>query len=323
MSATQHLDGRVKLRVVAKTAIADGVVELVLEDPAGEQLPAWTPGAHIGLCLDKGLVRQYSLCGEVEDRSSYRLAVLREPNGRGGSAFIHDQVARDDLIDVMNPRNNFELQSAPDYLFIAGGIGVTPLISMIAQDAASGASWRLVYGGRSRSAMAYVDHLTSTYRTEVVVHPQDLNGLLAVEDLIDSVTPDTLVYCCGPEGLLGAVEAVCERQAIDRLRIERFTAQTDDAVQQWVNKPFEVVLAQSDVTLQVPADKSILQVIEDAGIPVDSSCREGTCATCETIIINGKGEHRDSLLSEAERAAGESMMICVSRAAGDRLVLDL
>jgi ferredoxin-NADP reductase len=143
MSAASHGDGCVKLRVAEKNVIADDVAELVLEDPAGDQLVGWTPGAHVGLCLDEGLVRQYSLCGEVDDRSSYRVAVLREPNGRGGSAFVHDRLTQDDLIDVMHPRNNFELQSAPDYLFIAGGIGVTPVVSMMTQAAVSGASWRL------------------------------------------------------------------------------------------------------------------------------------------------------------------------------------
>jgi ferredoxin len=171
--------------------------------------------------------------------------------------------------------------------------------------------------------MAYVDEVTSTYGAHVTIRPQDVDGLLPVEELLRGLGSETLVYCCGPEGLLGAIEAECARLAIDRLRIERFAAQTDDALQATTMKPFEVVLAETGVTLQVSVDKSILEVVEDAGIPVDSSCREGTCGTCETFVIEGRCDHRDSLLSDAERAAGESMMICVSRAAGDRIVLDL
>lgn len=321
MNETPTSQQRIRLRVTEKKHVAEGVVELVLADPAGMDLPAWEPGAHIGLCMDEKLVRQYSLCGEVGDRSHYRIAVLREEHGRGGSVFVHDRLGVGDDIEVMPPRNNFELHPAPSYLFIAGGIGITPLIPMLAAAARAGADWRLAYGGRTRSSMAFVHELTTAYPGRVEVYREDVDGLLPIERLLKDLDPETRVYCCGPEGLLTAVEQECAERSIARLHTERFTAADNDADHE--NTAFEVVLAQSGVTLEVPADRSILDVIEEAGIPVNSSCREGTCATCETFVLEGACDHRDSLLTEAERESGESMMICVSRARGERLVLDL
>ncbi|MGC4934790.1 PDR/VanB family oxidoreductase [Gordonia sp. DT30] len=316
--------GRMKVRVTKKNVVADSIVELVLADPDGNDLPAWSPGAHIGLSLDEGLVRQYSLCGDVKDRSSYRVAVLREPESRGGSVFVHDKLGVGDLVDVMEPRNNFELLPAGELLFVAGGIGLTPLIPMIAEAESRSVPWRLVYGGRSRGSMAYIDELESRYGTRVTAHPQDVAGILPLAAILDDLGPDTLVYCCGPEGLLGAIEAECTRRDISRaLHIERFSPKEEDPALAGTNQTFEVELKQAGVTLEVPADKSILEVVEEAGIPVDSSCRDGTCATCETHVLEGKCDHRDSLLSEDERESNTTMMICVSRALGNRIVLDL
>lgn len=326
MTASQApVSNRLSLRLTEKNIVADSIVELILRRPDGEDLPQWQPGSHIGLALDEGLVRQYSLCGDVTDRSSYRVAVLLEPNGRGGSAYVHNTLAVDDLVEVMEPRNNFELLPSPrEYLFIAGGIGLTPLVPMIAEVEARGATWRLVYGGRTRSSMAYLDRLESTYGQKVAVYPQDSVGMLPLTELLTDVASDSVVYCCGPEGLLEAVENMCSTNDIsDRLHIERFAPKEEDPALAGSNTTFEVELAQAGVTLEIPPDKSILDVIEEAGIPVDASCREGTCATCETMVLSGKCDHRDSLLSDEERESNTTIMICVSRALSDRIVLDI
>ncbi|NJP98612.1 oxidoreductase [Nonomuraea sp. FMUSA5-5] len=305
-----------KLVVHARARAADEVITLDLRDPDGAELPSWTPGAHLDLVLAGDLVRQYSLCGDPADRTTWRIAVLREPGGRGGSAFVHDELHPGATILVRGPRNHFPLHPAPRYLFIAGGIGITPILPMVAAAEAAGAGWRLAYGGRSRASMAFVGDLRDDDR--VTVWPQDERGLLDLDALLAEAAPGTLVYCCGPAPLLAAVE---ERCPPDVLHLERFTPK--DAGPPVVAGPFEVELAGSGRTLTVPPGRSILDVVEEAGVPVLSSCREGTCGTCETGVLAGAVDHRDSLLSAEERAANDVMFICVSRAAGPKLVLDL
>lgn len=301
------------LVVAEKEEIADGVVRLTLRAPDGRPLPAWEPGAHVDLLLPGG-VRQYSLCGRPGDTSAYQVAILREPAGRGGSAYVHDELVAGQRISVDGPRNHFELVDAKRYLFVAGGIGITPILPMI--DRVAGHEWRLVYGGRTRSSMAFLGELDDD-RVEVV--PQDERGLPDLPALLAEPLPDTAVYCCGPEPLLAAVEQHCTGWPEGALRVERFTPVADDGPR----TTFEVELAGSGRVLAVPADRSILEVVEESGVPVLSSCQEGTCGTCETGVLGGTPDHRDSVLTAAERREGEVMMICVSRACSPRLVLDL
>jgi ferredoxin-NADP reductase len=299
-----------------KQTVADGVVLLTLRHPDGDPLPAWEPGAHMDLVLSPGLVRQYSLCGDPADRSVLRLAVLREPDGRGGSHYVHDRLRPGDPVLIRGPRNNFPLVDARRYLFIAGGIGITPILPMLAAAEQRQADWRLVYGGRTRASMAFRDELCRDYGDRVSIRPQDETGLLDLDSLLSEPEPGTAIYCCGPEPLLAAVEQRC---APGTLHVERFTPKPDTGP----SVSFEVELAQSGRTLVVPEGKSILEVVEDAGLTVLSSCREGTCGTCETGVLAGTPDHRDSLLTEEEKAAGDTMMICVSRSCGARLVLEL
>lgn len=290
----------IDVTVTAKDVVADGVVALTL---AGSELPSWTPGAHVDVELRPDLVRQYSLCGSQGD-PTWRVAVLREPAGRGGSAYVHDSLAIGDRLRVSAPRNTFPLEPASRYLFIAGGVGITPILPMVAAVAASGADWELRYGGRTAESMAFL--------SDLAVHG---DRVCARPDLIDlSDMDDAEVYCCGPEPLLAAVEERCDPA---RLHVERFTPRPVSG------SSFEVELAQSGLVLTVPGDRSILSTLLDAGVQVLSSCQEGTCGTCETDVLAGTPEHHDSLLTEEERAEGETMMICVSRSAGGRLVLDL
>jgi ferredoxin-NADP reductase len=296
-----------------KETVADGVVRLTLRHPKGEALQRWEPGAHVDLVLRPDLVRQYSLCGDPADRSAFTLAVLLEPNGRGGSRFVHERLREGDRVRVQGPRNNFGLVDAKRYLFIAGGIGITPILPMLA---AVHADWRLVYGGRTRASMAFAGELCHRYGDRVRVRPQDETGLLPLDGLLAESDPDTAVYCCGPEPLLAAVE---ERCVPETLHVERFTPRPETGPR----GAFEVELVRSGTVILVPQGKSILETIEDTGIAVLSSCREGTCGTCETAVLAGVPDHRDSLLTPAERETGDVMMICVSRARGGRLVLDL
>ncbi|HEY0561173.1 MAG TPA: PDR/VanB family oxidoreductase [Frankiaceae bacterium] len=319
-----HEEVDLRLRVTRRDESAEGVAVLDLQDPEGGELPAWAPGAHCDLVLPgegEPVTRQYSLCGDPADRTTWRVAVLREPGGRGGSRRIHDELTEGTAVAVRGPRNAFALEPAPAYVFVAGGIGITPLLPMIAAAHAAGADWQLHYGGRSRASMAFRERLQDTYGARVTVHPQDEVGLLDLDALLGTPRPGALVYCCGPEPLLEAVEQRCAGWPSGSLHVERFAPKPmGEPVR---TDAFEVELAQSGLTLTVPPELTVLEAVERAGVQVLSSCQEGTCGTCETAVLAGVPDHRDSLLTEAERAAGDTMMICVSRAACPKLVLDL
>jgi ferredoxin-NADP reductase len=308
------------LRVEAKEPVSAEVVRLTLADPAGRRLPDWTPGAHIDLVLPNGLTRQYSLCGSRWDTSRYRVGVLREADGRGGSAYVHDRLRVGDTVGVGGPRNNFPLVPSSRYLFIAGGIGITPLLPMVHQAARLGADWQLVYGGRRRSSMAFLDELAG-YGDRVHVRPQDEYGLLDLPAWLGEVRAGLRVYCCGPAPLLDAVETGCAHWPEHTLRTERFTAA--DRAAPVRDQPFQVELARTGATVTVSRADTVLDAVRAAGAEVLSSCEQGTCGTCETEVLDGIPDHRDSLLSDDERAAGDCMFICVSRSCGERLVLDL
>ncbi len=308
------------VRVEDKQSVSDGVVALLLRELDDHPLPAWTPGAHVDLMLGRAPTRQYSLCGDPTDHHLWRLGVLRDPGGRGSSLYVHDHLQVGDTVRVRGPRNNFPLVEADEYLFVAGGIGITPILTMIAAAEARGARWQLVYGGRTRASMAFLDELAH-HGDRVTVAPQDETGLLDLDTLLGVPRPGTLVYCCGPEPLLAAVEQRCAAWPARSLHVERFSAKplTEPALAE----AFEVHLAQSELTLTVPPDRSILDVVEDAGVGVLSSCAEGTCGTCETPVLDGTPDHRDSVLTDEEKRTGGCMMICVSRSRTPLLVLDL
>lgn len=301
--------------------VADGVVVLTLADPTGAPLPGWTPGAHVDLILGDGLTRQYSLCHDPGDDATWRVGVLRTPDSRGGSAFVHERLRAGATVRVRGPRNHFPLVSSPRYRFVAGGIGITPMLPMIAEADATGADWTLLYGGRSRASMAFLDEL-ARYGDRVTVAPQDETGLLDLAALLGEPRPDTLVYCCGPEGLLGAVEKLCAAWPAGTLHLERFSARPQEAATA-ADTAFELVLERSGLTLTVPPDRSVFEVVNEAGVSVLGSCLEGVCGTCESEVLDGEVDHRDSVLNEEERESNELMMICVSRCRGARLTLDL
>lgn len=308
----QAQDGLLNVKVASRVEASDGVVTLELAADGDGKLPVWEPGAHIDVHLKDGIIRQYSLCSVDPASGQWRIGVLREPKSRGGSQSIHDDVEQGSYLTVGQPRNNFKLVPSKKYIFIAGGIGVTPIVSMIAQAERDGAQWSLVYGGRSLSTMAFVEELAS-HGEQVRIVPEDTHGRVNFADYLKDVTEDTLIYCCGPEPLLNVVEAASAHWPEGSLHTERFVPKQIDTAG---DTEFEVEFVDSGMTLRVPADKSILEVAESAGIPVLSSCGEGTCGTCETTVLEGTPEHRDSILTDSEKACGDTMFICVSRSTG-------
>jgi len=308
----------ITLTVTSRLADADGVVVLELRSPTGAPLPSWQPGAHIDLLLPGGLIRQYSLCGDSRDKDAYTIAVLRDENGRGGSRFIHDELRAGDEVRVRGPRNHFGLVRSEKYTFIAGGIGITPILPMLSAADAAGADWHLHYGGRHRRSMAFLDALAQWPSSRIHLYPQDEVGLINLERLVGDDRRIHL-YCCGPAALLDAVQAAAGAVSLSRLHLERFRP-TD--LGEGPPLPFEVELARSGLRLTVPGDTSLLGTLLAAGVDVQYSCESGTCGTCEMTVLEGEVDHRDTLLTPEERHANDTMYVCVSRSKGHRLVLD-
>ncbi|MCE0764604.1 PDR/VanB family oxidoreductase [Pseudonocardia kujensis] len=303
-----------ELVVTSKDMTAEDVAVFRMRRADGGELPEWEPGAHVGVTV-KGAIRQYSLCGEPSDRLSWRIAVRRDPEGKV-SRDLHDQVSVGQRLQVDAPRNQFPLVEAERYLFIAGGIGITPFLPMIAQAEKEGKDWRLVYGGRSRAHMGFLAELDSP---RVTLWPEDERGLLPLATLLEQVTDDTAVYCCGPGPLIEAVSRLCVERPVGSLHFERFEpAGVDEGA-----GSFTVELRRSGLTLEVPADKTLLEVLEAAGVSILSSCRTGTCGTCEASVLAGEPDHRDEILTGEERTNGKLIMLCVSRSNSPTLALDL
>lgn len=329
-----HHETDLRVCVVARTEAAADVVVLELA-PAGETaLPRWSAGAHVDVVVgasspadpvdDTGGeagedVRQYSLMGAVT-APTWSIGVLREEDGSGGSRWLHDEVAVGDVLRVAGPRNHFEFEPVRGTrcLFVAGGIGITPISAMVAAAERAGVEWELHYAGRSRRSMALVDELTTTHPGRVHVYAADEGRRLDLTALYAGLPPFTVTYCCGPARLIEAIEVAATGR---QLKVERFVAREVGAPQR--SEPFEVELAYSGTTLVVPPDRSVLEVIEESGTLVLSSCQSGTCGTCETRVLEGEVDHRDSILTPDEQAANDVMYVCVSRAVSPRLVLEL
>ncbi|MDH3005442.1 PDR/VanB family oxidoreductase [Gordonia alkanivorans] len=297
-----------------------GVVSLSLEAGDGTALPDFSPGAHVDLDLGNDLVRQYSLCGPRHE-PTWRIAVLRERESRGGSERAH-RLSCGDRVRVRGPRNHFPLEDADEYLFIAGGIGVTPILPMLRDAEERGIPWSLHYGGRTRDSMAFAAELAG-YDDKVHLYPQDEVGVLDLTRILGGPHEGVGVYCCGPEGLLTAVESETGSWPHGALHTERFSP-AEPVGPRIGDTPFEVECQMSGVTVTVAEDETILEAVErTGGVIVSSSCREGTCGTCEATVLDGVPDHRDSVLTDDERDAGDVIMTCVSRACTARLVLDL
>lgn len=307
------------LRVDSRMQATEDVVVLELSDPTGKPLPAWEPGAHLTLKLSVGLERQYSLCGDASDPLHYKIAVLREPGGRGGSDHVHNSIEPGALLEAAIPKNHFPLLAAPEYKFVVGGIGITPILPMIKAAEAAGSEWSLLYLGSSRSRMPFLDTL-SRYGQKVTAWPKDERGRASVESLIQVSGPSCMVYSCGPEALLSGLKVLSESWPKGSLRVEHFSPVQTPEIE---TSSFSVEIGSTGEAFNIPVGTSIVDVLENAGIPVLSSCMEGTCGTCEVAVLAGRPCHRDSVLSEEEREKNTSMMICVSRASTPSITLDL
>jgi ferredoxin-NADP reductase len=310
-------EGVLELRVMEMTYQADGVVGLQLADPDGAALPAWRPGAHIDLYSPEH-VRQYSLCSDPADRLTYGIAVLREKDSRGGSEYVHASLRVGDLVEVGGPRNHFELEPAEEYIFIAGGIGITPLLPMIAEASRQDIPWNLYYTGRALSSMAFRGELAAYTKGTAHFIPRDLMARIDLTAILATPKAGAAIYTCGPTGLLDAVEQKSQHWPPGSLHLERFASKDLSGLE---SRPVQIDCKRTGISVDVPAHQSILDGLESAGITVPNACRDGVCGSCEVTVIEGEVEHRDSL--QRGTSPENSLMVCVSRACGDRLVLDI
>jgi ferredoxin-NADP reductase len=316
---TTRVEQTIQVRLRALIWEAPGVISLELTAPDGGTLPAFDPGAHIDLQLPDGTMRQYSLSGDHNDTSHYRLSI-RQVAGGLSSGFVHKKLRPGELLTVSTPRNNFPLVDAPRYIFVAGGIGITPLIPMMREAKAKSRPWTLLYCNRRDEDAPFLAEIRAL-GGEISMHSSEAGTRLDVARRLGTVQTDTVVYCCGPEKLMTAVEEATSAWPAETVHFEWFTPRSRPEGE--TSGSFEVVCQQSCLTLTVPPEKSILQVLSEAGIEVPRSCEQGICGTCETRVVSGEVDHRDSILSASERAANTTMMTCVSRALGSRLVLDI
>lgn len=319
-------DSTMTLRVARRRVEAEGIVSFELANPDGRDLPAFSAGAHIDVHAPSGQVRQYSLCNAPDERSRYQIAVLRDAQSRGGSASIHDAVQEGDELRVSIPRNHFPLaQGGAKHLLLAGGIGVTPLLSMAQQLERAGEDFELHYCARSRSRAAFVERLANAHwAARVRYHFDDEHERqrLQLDSLMKAASPHTHLYVCGPQGFMNAVLAAARANGWpeDRLHYEFFCA---PAVDTSSDAAFEVCIASTGQTVRVPADRTVTQALADAGVEVPVSCEQGICGTCVTRVLDGEPDHRDLFLSPDEQARNDRFLPCCSRSKSKRLVLDL
>ncbi|SDT31646.1 Ferredoxin-NADP reductase [Streptomyces sp. TLI_053] len=311
-----------QLVVTARRPVAADVVELTLADPSGGPLPGWQPGAHLRLTLPSGRERHYSLCGDPADpaeRSGYRIAVRRLPDGGGGSTEIHDTLHPGTRLAARRPRNGFAFCAEPAVLFLAGGIGITPLLPMVREARRNGLDWHLVHSGRSADTLPFAAELRELDPARVHRRTDDEHGGPPTgAELLAHAPRGAAVYCCGPAPMLTAVQRALDASPAASLHFERFGAApvTD-------GEPFTVRLGADGPELPVPADRSALDVLRDARPDLPYSCKQGFCGTCEVRLLAGAPDHRDRRLTPERRADG-ALLPCVSRAAaGETLVLDL
>lgn len=292
-----------------------------LETANGDDLPCFQPGAHIAVTLPIGLERQYSLL-PTDRPNQYLIGVKRDDGGRGGSRWMHDQLRVGMTLSISKPKNNFPLiEEATNTVLNAGGIGITPIYSMAARLEALGRRFELHYSCRTRQDTAFYRELSSRLNVNIHIDDEQEGRLLPIARIISGAEGDAHFYCCGPSGMLAAFERAGVEAGVSpgNLHVEYFTQQHELAIQ----GGFVVRLARTARDLEIAEGQTILDALIAAGIDANYSCKEGICGTCETKVLEGVPDHCDSILSDAERSANKSMMICCSGAKTKRLVLDL
>lgn len=315
----------IELRVKRVSYEAENVNSYELVAPAGGDLAPFTAGSHIDLHLPNCKLRSYSLVNDQSERHRYLIAVNKDSASRGGSAFVHDKIKVGDIVAISEPRNNFALREEAEHsVLIAGGIGITPLLSMIRRLETLGRSWELFYAARTRLAAPFLDELNAIRpNVHLNVHAdfddERAGRMFDLAAIVDKAPAHAHLYCCGPAPMLEAFEAAAASRRADHVHVEYFQAREAPAL----DGGFEVKLARSNRTIAVEPGKTILDAILDAGISVNYACAEGVCGTCETRVIEGIPDHRDQFLSKEEQAANKTVMICCSGAKTPTLVLDL
>jgi len=318
-------EDRMHVRVKRISYEAETINAYELTAPGGGELEPFTAGSHIDLHLPNGMIRSYSLLNDPRERSRYVVAVNKDIAGRGGSRFIHETIRVGDIVPISQPKNNFALrENAAHSVLIAGGIGITPLLSMIRRLDALAASWELVYAARTRSAAAFLDDLsalraTSGAKLQLHFDQENSGRCLDLAAVVKSAPANADLYCCGPLPMLESFEAATADRPADRVHVEYFKPKEQPAA----DGGFDVKLARTGRTIPVPAGETILDALLKAGIAVSYACMEGVCGTCETRIVEGLPDHRDAFLSKDEQAAGTTMMICCSGSKSPTLILDL
>lgn len=318
-------DRVIELTVVDRRVVAhdQDVVALTMASADGRPLPRWHPGAHLDIHLPSGRLRQYSLCGNPDDADTYRIAVRRIVDGGGGSIEVHDELPVGAAVTTHGPRNAFPL-TVPGYgsptqrfRFIAGGIGITPILPMLALAERFGVDWSMVYAGRSRDSLPFIDEV-SRFGDRIDVRTDDVGGVPTAAELLGDCPDGTTVYACGPAPMLTAIRAALAGRDNVELHFERFAA--PPVVD---GREFTVSIASTGQDIVVGADETLLTALRRANVAAAYSCQQGFCGTCRTRVVAGAVNHRDALLTEPERARG-MMLVCISRAAdGERITLDL
>lgn len=309
-------------RVLELRYEADSVVSVRLGALDGTPLPDWEPGSHIDLVLPVGLVRQYSIVESDPRQRWYRIAILRDPASRGGSEYVHLFLRPGQHVTIRPPLNHFQLTAAQEYLFIAGGIGITPILSMVDAVDARTATWHLHYAGHSRTAMAFMDRL-ALYEDRVTCWDSAAGRRLDLERVIPPTRPGLVIYACGPSRLIEAIHDTAHkaRWHDQDIHFERFKVSSRPTAS--TNRPLVVRAARTGKSVEIASDETILSSLTRAGIKVASSCMSGLCGTCEVKVLGGQPDHRDDVLTPAQREAGDRMLVCVSRALSKQLTLDV
>jgi phthalate 4,5-dioxygenase reductase subunit len=320
---TYQEDSFLRLKIAGKEKIARDIWRFELTDPQGAPLPPFEAGANLTVVVPNGARRSYSLCNDSQERNRYVIAVKRDSHGRGGSMSLVDNTAEGDTVDVSAPRNEFPLdERAKSFILVAGGIGITPMLSMARQLRPEGLRpFKLYYLTRDPEGTAFLDELSSDeWRADVKIHHDHGEPSKAFDfwPVFEKSKTGTHVYCCGPQALMDTVRDMTGHWPSGTVHFESFGAGNANAHE---NVPFSVRLARSGTSFDVPADRSILDVLRAGNVRVPSSCESGTCGSCKTGLCSGEAEHRDLVLRDDEKET--QIMVCVSRAKSAELVLDL
>jgi ferredoxin-NADP reductase len=313
-------DQVIEVRLTAIRFAANDTHLYELQRPDGGKLPGTTPGSHIDIHLPNGMMRQYSLVYAEDDPGSYVIGIKRDANSRGGSTYIHDKLRVGELLKISAPRNNFPLdETAAHTILVAGGIGITPIWCMVQRLEAIGRPWQLFYSCRTRSDAAFLATLEGMAPAQFNFDDENQGKYLDLAAIVAQAPAGAHLYCCGPTPMLAAFEEAAKSLPPEQVHVEYFTAKHEVAAE----GGFVVELVKAGIELVIPPGKTILDVVRDAGVDVGYSCEQGICGACETKVISGVPDHRDAILSESERAANKTMMICCSGCKSDRLILDL